>query len=175
MWAAVLAVILAGDLPVPASELPAEDPAAVGLVAGAATAIVPLVVGGALMSSDGSPRLEAAGIYVMTSGFALAPWVAHGAEGSWRRATFYGGISLAMSAGTVVAMDESNAFGPRVGNRARIPMKILLPCAMGSAAFGVFMSAFDHGDAPQPPSRLSVWIVPAASGLATGLTWGASL
>jgi hypothetical protein len=174
MWAPILAMVLATELPGPAAEAPPPDPAPVGLIAGTATAIVPLIVGGSLMAEDQSPRLEAAGFIVMASGFALAPWVAHGLEGSWRRAAIYGGLSLALSAGAVAEMEASDAFERRVGNKQRIPTKILLPLAMGSAMLGVVMSLFDH-DQAEPPPRLSLWLAPAGGGFATGLGWSAPL
>ncbi len=167
-------MVLATELPAPAAEAPPRDPAPVGFIAGAATAIVPLIVGGSLMAEDQSPRLEAAGFIVMASGFALAPWVAHGLEGSWRRAAIYGGLSLALSAGAVAEMEASAAFERRVGNKQRIPTKILLPLAMGSAMLGVVMSLFDH-DLAEPPPRLSLWLAPAGGGFATGLGWSAPL
>ena len=55
IWASILAVVLAADLPAPANDPPPDDPPPVGLVAGAATAIVPFVIGGALMAHDQSP------------------------------------------------------------------------------------------------------------------------
>jgi hypothetical protein len=174
MWASILALVLATELPAPAAEAPPHDPAPIGLIAGTATAIVPLIVGGALMAEDQSPRLESAGFIVMASGFALAPWVAHGVQGSWRRAAIYGGISLALSAGAVAEMEASDAFERRVGNKQRIPTKILLPLAMGSAMLGVVMSLFDR-DRAEPPPRLSLWLAPAAGGLATGLGWSTPL
>jgi len=174
MWASILAVVLATELPAPAAAAPPDDPPPVGLVAGTATALLPLIVGGALMAEDQSPKLETAGLIVMASGFALAPWVAHGLQGAWRRAAIYGGVSLALSAGAVVAMEESDAFASHVGNRRRIPMKIFLPLAMGSSLFGVVMSAFDRNRAERPPG-LSLWMAPAAGGLSGGLCWSGPL
>jgi len=174
MWASILALVLATELPAPAPEAPPHDPAPIGLIAGTATAVLPLIVGGALMAEDQSPRLESAGFIVMASGFALAPWVAHGVQGSWRRAALYGGVSLALSAGAVAEMEVSNAFERRVGNKQRIPTKILLPLAMGSSVLGVVMSLFDPDRAELPP-RLSLWLAPAAGGLATGLGWSTPL
>ena len=123
---------------------PADERPPIGLAAGTATAIVPLIVGGALMAQDHSPQLQETGLIVMASGFALAPFVAHGLEGSWRRAAIYGGISLALSAAAVAEMERSNAFDPHVGNDRRIPMKIFLPLAMASSGVGVIMSVFDR-------------------------------
>jgi hypothetical protein len=173
MWVSILAVVLAAELPPPAApELPPEDPPAVGLAIGTATAIVPLVVGSALMANDRSPHLQEAGMIMMTSGFALAPWIAHGVEGSWSRAAIYGGATTLFSAATVVAMEASDAFNPHTGNRARIPMKIFLGLSLGSSAFGVVMSAFDRPPL-RPVSQLSLWLAPG--GLGGGLGWSRPL
>jgi hypothetical protein len=71
-------------------------------------------------------------------------------------------------------MEQSNAFDPHVGNDHRIPMKIFLPLAMASAGVGVIMSVFDRRGL-QPAPRLSLWVAPAAGGIATGLGWSAPL
>ena len=173
MWISVLAVMLAVELPAPIQDPPPPEPPPLGLILGTATAVAPLIAGGVLMAHDDSPHLQRTGLIVMVSGFAAAPWVAHGVEGSWRNAALYGGISLALSAGTVAAMETSNAFDPHVGNRARIPMKILLPLAMGSSVLGVVMSTFDRrGDGL---ARLSLWAAPRDGGLAAGLGWSGRL
>jgi hypothetical protein len=174
MWASILALVLAVDLPATAPS-PAEDESPpVGLVAGAATVMVPLIVGGVLLSHVKSPRLETTGVIVMASGFALAPWVAHGIEGKWRRAALYGGISLTLSAAAVVAMEASDAFNPTVGNRVRIPMGIFLPLSMATSLFGVITSAFDRHGLERPP-QLTLWLAPAAGGAAGGVGWSGSL
>jgi hypothetical protein len=176
MWASILVVVLSAELPASPAGAPADEqaPAPIGLAAGTATAIVPLIVGSALLAQDQTPRLQKAGLIVMASGFALAPWVAHGLEGSWGRAAIYGGVSLALSAAAVAAMEQSNAFDPHVGNGRRIPMKIFLPLAMVSSGFGVVMSVFDRRGL-EPAPQLSLWLAPAAGGVATGLGWSASL
>jgi hypothetical protein len=167
----LLALALAAQLP---AEPPPDDAPPVGLVAGAAVAIAPLVAGSLLMAHDQSPQLEKAGVIVMASGFVLAPVVAHGLEGSWKRAALFGGLTLALSAGAVVVMEEIDAFSPHTGNDQRIPMKIMLPLAMTTSAFGVVMSAFDRRGLA-PAARLSLWLAPAAGGVATGVGWSAPL
>jgi hypothetical protein len=175
MWvsASILAVVLAAELPPSAApEPPPEDPPAVGLAMGMATAIVPLVVGGTLMANDRSPHLQEAGMIMTLSGFALAPWIAHGVEGSRSRAAIYGGVATFFSAATVVAMEASDAFNQHTGNRARIPMKIFLGASLGSSFFGVVMSAFDRHPL-RPVSQLSLWLAPGGSG--GGLGWSRPL
>ena len=188
MWASILVVVLAAELPAApagappdepppiglAAGAPADEPPPIGLAAGTATLIVPLIAGSALMAQDHTPHLQATGVIVMASGFALAPWVAHGLEGSWGRAALYGGVSLALSVAAVAAMEHSNAFDPQVGNDRRIPMKIFLPLAMVSGGFGVVMSVFDRRGL-EPVRQLSLWLAPAAGRVATGLGWSAPL
>jgi hypothetical protein len=174
MWASILAVLLAADLPPAVPETPPEDPPAVGVAVGTVTALVPLIVGGVLMANDRSPPRQEAGLIIMESGFALAPWIAHGLEGSWSKAVIYGGAATLFSAATVVAMEASDAFNPHVGNRARIPMKILLTLSLGSSGFGVVMSAFDRRPL-RPVSQLSFWVLPAPGGLSGGLGWSRPL
>ncbi len=174
MWASILAVVLAAELPPAVREPPPEDPPAVGVAMGTVTAIVPLIVGGALMANDRSPPLQEAGMIVTLSGFALAPWIAHGLEGSWSHAVVYGGVATLLSAATLVAMEASDAFNPRVGNKARIPMKIFLPLSLASSALGVVMSSFDRRPL-RPVSQVSLWLAPTPGGFGGGLGWSRPL
>ncbi len=179
----------AGAPPIPPAGAPptpmeAEPPAAeasqagdappAGFIAGTAVAVATLVAGGFLMAHDQSPQLEKAGVIVMASGFVLAPVVAHGLEGSWRRAALFGGVTLALSAGAVVVMQEIDAFSPHTGNDQRIPMKILLPLSMATSAVGVVMSLVNRRGLV-PPRRPTLWLAPAAGGMAAGLGWSAPL
>lgn len=169
----VLLVVLGAALPAPVAVAPDDDAPGPGLgpILGAATALVPLAVGGALMTNDNRPAREEAGIYVMMSGLALAPWVAHGIEGRWERALAYGGASLALSAGVVIAMNRSDAFDPTVGNHVRQPMLILLPLALASASLGVVTSVFDGPPKEAPTRGLALWATPLPGGWSTGLAW----
>jgi hypothetical protein len=130
----------------------AEDPAssapAWGPLAGALTATVPMIVGSVLVAHDDRRDLQRAGIYVMTTGFAAAPWVAHGVGGRWRRAAAFGLVSAATSAATVVAMSLRDPFDPMLANRKRLPFGMLLTSAFFAATVGIidsFVSA--------PPDR----------------------
>jgi len=174
MWASILAVVLATELSGGTNAPASADRPPVGLAAGAATAIVPLIVGGALMANNHSPSRQQAGVVVMASGLALAPWVAHGVEGAWRRAAAYGAVSLVLSAATVVAMKAGNVFEPTVDDNRRIPMGVFLSLSLATSAFGVVVSAFDHHHLDRPPA-LSLWIAPDARGLAGGFGWQGAL
>jgi hypothetical protein len=122
----------------------AEDPAspapAWGPLAGALTATVPLMVGSVLVAQDGRGDRQRAGIYVMTTGFAAAPWVAHGVSGRWRRALGFGLVSAATSAGTIAAMSARDPFDPALANRKRLPFGLLLTSAFFAATVGIIDS-----------------------------------
>jgi hypothetical protein len=128
----------------PADNQPADgtpdSPPAWGGVAGSLTALVPLVVGSALLANDGSPHLQRGGVYVVTMGFAAAPWVAQGINHRWRRALGFGLVSLATSAGTLAAMAHRDPFDPSVANHERLPFGFLFTSAFFAAAVGVIDS-----------------------------------
>jgi hypothetical protein len=128
-------VVLVQPLPPPAAEPGAGAP-----LAGAATAIVPFVVGCALWAQNGRRDLQRTGTVFMATGFAAAPWVSHGLQREWRRAAIFGSISAATSAATVITMAAEDPFNPDIKNRQRVAFGMLLTSAMFAAAVGVFDS-----------------------------------
>ncbi len=154
----VLASVLAIALLMLESQAPAHaqavltdspsEPAVWGPTAGALTALIPLGVGGVLLANDRRPALQHAGIYVVTAGFALAPWVSHLSIRRWQRAVVFGLVSLALSAGTVTAMAITDPFDPEVGNRRRLAFGTLFTTAFFSSAVGIV-----DGYLVGPPAR----------------------
>jgi hypothetical protein len=128
----------------PLAPAPSRVPGGAGpLLAGALTAFVPFVAG-CVLWAGGRPELEKAGTAVMVTGFAAAPWVSHGLERRWKRAAIFGGVSTAMSAGTLVAMQVKDPFNPAFLNRQRIVFGVFLTAALFAAVVGVadsFLSA----------------------------------
>ena len=143
--AAVVVVTSAGRA---RAEDPASSAPAWGPLAGALTATVPLIVGSVLVAQDDRRDLQRAGIYVMTTGFAAAPWVAHGASGRWKRALAFGLVSAATSAATVAAMSLRDPFDPMLANRKRLPFGMLLTSAFFAATVGIIDSLVSA-----PPGR----------------------
>lgn len=122
----------------PDATSPSPDAAPVGAaLAGALTALVPLAVGGALLTDDDRPDRQRAGTYVVLGGLAAAPWVAQGGAGRWKRALVYGLGSLALSTGAAVTMHSSDVFDPDIRNRQRIPFVLLLTSAFFTAAASI--------------------------------------
>jgi hypothetical protein len=119
---------------------PREPGGGAPLVAGVLTAFVPFVVGCALWSHSDRGDLERAGTYVMAAGFAAAPWVSHGLQRRWRRATVFGAVSAATAAATLITMEATNPFYAPHLNRQRVAFGMLLTSAMFASAVGVFDS-----------------------------------
>jgi hypothetical protein len=119
-----------------------------GPAVGALTALVPLAVGGALMAHDHQPAMGRAGVTVMVSGFAAAPWVAYGLGHQWRRGLVFGLTALAASAGTLVAMSAQDPFDPTIDNHHRLAFGTLLTTSFFASAFGL-IDSFIAGPSPR--------------------------
>jgi hypothetical protein len=76
--------------------------AVTALVTGVATAGASLAYGGFLLTSGRSLSVKHDGLYVMSLGLTLAPFVAHGVAGEWARGALFaalpaiGGVGMAM-------------------------------------------------------------------------------
>jgi len=160
---------------IPASAEPvelADGRAPVALLAGGLTCLVPLVVGSLLVAQDDRPARQETGVYVMASGFALAPVVAHVARRSWRRALVFGAVSFALSGATVIAMRAIDVFDPATANMRRVPYGVLFTAAFASAAVGVIAAELAPAapptgapEAERPAARLSLWLAPETAGI----------
>jgi hypothetical protein len=106
-------------------------------VAGAFTALVPLIVGGSLIAHDNRQDLQRAGTTVVLSGFAAAPWVSHAIAGRWKRAWVFGLASLGLSAATFAATRIQDPFDPYIANRKRLAFGTLLAASLFAAGIGV--------------------------------------
>jgi hypothetical protein len=166
-WAAALLVLAAGRAAAAAEAEPtavtplapsvssapvvSDRRAILGPVAGAVTAAAPFVAGCVLWAQNDHRALQTTGTFVMLSGFALAPWVAHGVQGRWRRAAVFGAISTATAAATVVYMEHRDPFEPSYRNIERVPFGMLLTAALFASAAGVvdsFLVAPPRREAP---------------------------
>jgi len=77
------------------------------LVAGVASALVPLAVGGGIAASasvDDQPTRRA-GMHVIAAGFAIAPFVSHFVAREWKRGLVFGALPLACSVAAITIME----------------------------------------------------------------------
>jgi hypothetical protein len=142
------------------SPAPEPGPARHGLagpIAGALTALGPLIVGGALWAQDERPDRQRVGAFLVLGGFAAAPWVAQGISGHWRRALVYGLSSVAAASGAVIAMEAGDSFNPAIANRQRLPFGVLMTTAFFTAVAGVVDSFVMASPASPPASNLGDW------------------
>ena len=143
--------MLAASLPARADEAggaPADSRAVTAPLAGALTAFVPLVVGGALIAQDDNRALQRDAVRVMVAGFAAAPIVSHAVAGRWRRALVFGLASVATSAATLVAMSARDPFDPTHSNHQRLAFGFLFTASFFVGAGGV-VDSFVVGPAPR--------------------------
>src|SRR5690242_4296177 len=67
-----------------------RPPVALAILAGAATALIPLAIGSSLAAAGTTDGAKDVGLGIAGAGIALSPIVAHGVLGEWRRAMAFG-------------------------------------------------------------------------------------
>lgn len=158
---------IAEEPALPAS-VPAEPPAehgardepdtALAFVAGASVLVLGLGVGASLIGSNAGRPTDNAGWMVMQSGFAAAPFVAHGVAGEWGRGLLFACPPLATTAGTatVFAVDE------KAVRHSALPEQRLL---WSLFVVGLFSSAYGVVDSTFADTRARRLVVTPVAGL----------
>jgi hypothetical protein len=154
-----------------AAEPPAEPPVGWSIVAGMATGLGALAVGGALTATDSKSDKEA-GTYVLLTGLTLAPIVSHLVAREWKRAAIFGAIPMASLLGMVWLLEVH----PQVlyeGNKdpTRIAYYVLLGFSVLSSAGGVVDSLWAAERARQRRLTLAPIVTRDQYGLALGGSW----
>ena len=134
------------------SPSPSPSPSGIWPLAGAATALVPMAVGGALFTQEGHRDRQHLGVSLMAVGFFAAPLIAHVGSGRGGRALVFGLASLMTSAGAVIAMSANDPFGPVTRGRDRVPFNVLMTTALLAAAAGVI-----DGFLVEPDGTMARW------------------
>jgi hypothetical protein len=67
-----------------------RPPVALAVLAGAATALIPLAIGSSLAAAGSTDGAKNVGLGIAGAGVALSPIVGHGVLGEWRRAMAFG-------------------------------------------------------------------------------------
>src|SRR5262252_333971 len=91
------------ELPPPAPVRPSTGPKLASILAGVASAILPLAIGGGIAAGaelDDTARRRA-GLDVLAAGFAIAPVVSHLVAREWWRALIFGIAPVACAAGAI--------------------------------------------------------------------------
>lgn len=114
-----------------------DDSPPVGAALGAGVELASLVASGVLFSRDNDPAAQNRGLYLMASGFVLAPFISHAIDRRWRRAAAFGLASLALTAAAVVEAEQANVFDQGLSNSRRTPFIVLLTVAFFASTGGV--------------------------------------
>jgi hypothetical protein len=133
------------------AEAPESPPSkgATALVTGIATAGASLAYGGFLLTSGHSLSAKHDGLYVMSLGLTLAPFVAHGVADEWARGALFsiapaiGGIGMAM---LLAKRPDAPIRGKQKSQR--IYPVLITVSAVGSAV-GIFDAALADERLPQ--------------------------
>ena len=158
-------------LPPSVAAEPAEPPVGWSIVAGMATALGALAVGGALTATDSKSNKEA-GTYVLMTGLTLAPVMSHLVAREWKRASIFGAIPAASLLG-MVALLEARPEVLYEGNKnpTRIAYYVLMGFSVLSSAGGVVDSLWAGERARQHRLTLAPVVMRDQYGLALGGLW----
>lgn len=119
------------------------------LVTGLATAGASLAYGGFLLTSGHSLAAKHDGLYVMSLGLTLAPFVAHGVAGEWARGALFsivpaiGGIGMAM---LLAKRPDAPIKGKQKSQRI---YPVLITVSVVGSAVGIFDAALADERLPQ--------------------------
>jgi hypothetical protein len=147
-------------------------PVAWSFVAGMATSLLSVAVGGALMASD-SRDDKLAGTYVMMTGLSLAPAISHLTSREWGRASIFGALpTLGLLGMTWLlevhpgVVDEGNKDTTRVAYAVLVAWGVVTSC-------GGLVDSLFAGERARQRSAISVAPVLGRDqfGLALGGNW----
>lgn len=149
-----------------ADELPPAPQATTSLLVGASIATVSFGTGMTLTGTSGDGLVQNAGIVIAQSGLVLAPFVAHGVAGEWKRGLFFALPPLATEVGMLFLIDQ---WGERLVTLAPLGTQYLYSALFtGSVLFsaiGIVDAAFagDRAAAARPAAAAaaSAWVAPA--------------
>lgn len=144
-----------------------------GVVAGMATALVPLAVGGAFFAGTDDTTKRRDAIVGMLSGLALAPIVSHLVAKEWARAGIFGAIPVACVVGMSVLLEihpSANLFAQPAD---RLSFGLLISLATLSSGIGLLdtLGAVRRAD-QKKRARSPVLPVPFATARGGGLVAG---
>jgi len=128
------------------------------LLVGGALELVPFAVGGTMVASSGDTTVRRASVYVASTGFTLAPLVAHGLMHEWGRGAAFASVPFACGVGLAVLMQqpEGDVLSQEGTKATRVPFWILASTALAASAAGLFDAAL----APSRARRHALYVVP---------------
>jgi hypothetical protein len=175
-----LAPIALDPAPVPAPPLPApgresprsdEPPVTAAILAGVATAMIPLSLGGVLASSGDEYSRKNAGLLLAGAGVALAPMVSHAVLREWKRGLLFSILPVAseIAMTSLLTAREDAVF--KGTTLSRTTFALLFSVDVFGSAIGI-VDAMMAGDRARGKGFL---FAPTISQNRVGFTFGGSL
>jgi len=161
----------------PPREAQAAPSAELAMMAGAASAMIPITLGSALASSGTDDGAKDVGLVVVGAGFALAPLVSHAVLGEWKRAAMFTAIPLATEIG-MAALVSARADAVFHGTTlSRTTFGALLCVDVFFSALGVVDAALASNQSPKGRwfGSRGVVVAPTIAAGRVGLTVGGAL
>lgn len=136
----------------------------VSIIAGAAMAMVPMAIGGAVLGSD-DPDTRNLGAHIFLGGLTLAPLVSHGIVGEWRRGLAFAAVPALGQLGVLGVMWKDPKVTQWGLPRTRIPFGSFVCLSLLGSIVGLVDSVI-AGDRLE---RRGVVVQPVIDGELTGL------
>jgi hypothetical protein len=131
-----------------------------------------MAVGGGVAAGLDTERSRKTGMEILAGGLALAPLASHLVAGEWKRAAFFGGISLGLAAFTTVAVERTSAVVEGPSYVSRIPFGIAVASQVVFSTIGLIDSMM-AGERARGRQRLA--LVPLVADGNLGLALGGAL
>jgi hypothetical protein len=161
--------------PASAWAAPPEDarPPIEGAVgAGIATALVPLVIGSVVLAQNDALDRPQGPFYLIDAGLALAPLVAHGIVGEWKRGLVFSAASSAAALGTTLMLEYNPDLIQHGEAATRVPFGVMFSLAIFTSGVGIADTFFAADRAASASTRARTHIYPMAGRGTAGLVWG---
>jgi hypothetical protein len=155
----------------------------VALLAGAATAIVPVAIGATIADRGKDDPAKNVGLVVAGAGLALSPFAAHATAGEWKRAAAFSAVPVASEIAICVLLAAKPDAVYHGDKGSRTTFGALFSVNVFIAALGLVDSTF-AGDrkrerAASPPIKSASpalrYLAPTVAGGGFGLTLGGTL
>ncbi len=156
-----------------------REPAVVASVlSGVAVALVPTLVGSALVASGQSNAVRNSGLFLMHGGLVLGPLVSHGIVGEWKRAAVATSLPLAFTVAMAAVVGVHPDLAYDGSKDTRSAYVVLLAGAILTSAGGIIDSML-AGDRyrkrkAKAPKR-SIAIAPMVGSVVNGIMIGGTL
>ena len=138
--------------------------------AGIATALVPLVIGSVVLAQNDALDRPQGPFYLIDAGLALAPLVAHGIVGEWKRGLAFTAVSSAAALGTQLMLEFNPDLIQNGEAITRVPFGVMFSLAIFTSGVGIADTFFAADRAASASTRAHIY--PMAGRGTAGLVLG---